>query len=204
MKAVFSIAWLALLLVSGCASSVQTKVNAFKAPNATLGSGTIAVTALDEAIGQSLEFAHYRTQTESVLAHLGYTPVSPNQPHSYRAVLSFGVESAQIERSGPRTAWVTRAYPYYGFHYGFGHRYGSGLGVVVVDDGIDPGYLRRLSLAIENAESGERLYEVTGFSVGRCGVMSVVFDEMLEAIVRDFPAADGSVRSVTVKGETKC
>lgn len=206
MKAAYCIAWLAILLCSSCASTVHTKVNAFKAPEAVLGSGTIAVTALDEATGQSLEFAHYRAQAASALAKLGYTPVPLSQPHTYRAVLDFGVESAQVERAGARTAWVTRAYPYYGFHYGFGHRfgYGSGLGVVVVDDGMDPGYLRRLSLAIENAEAGERLYEVSGISVGRCGVMSVVFDEMLEAILRDFPTADGKVRSVTVKGETKC
>lgn len=205
MRAVHCVVWLALLLVSGCASTVQTKVNAFKATDAPLGSGTIAVRAADEAMGSSLEFAHYRVQTERALAALGYQPVAASQPHDYRAVLGFGVESAQVEQRGSR-AWTARAYPSYGFHYGFGSRFGfgSGLGVVVVDDGVEPGYLRRLALAIENAESGERLYEASGISQGRCGVMSVVFDEMLTAILRDFPAADGSVRTLSIEGDTKC
>ena len=74
-----------------------------------------------------------------------------------------------------------------------------------MDDDKETQYERYIRLVIaEKANEQKPLYEVRGVSRGRCGVLSVVFDEIFEAMLQDFPAASGSVKTIGVKGESKC
>lgn len=185
----------------GCTSTVYTKVNAFRAAEAEFGKGTVAVRAGNEDAEQSLEFAYYREQLEHALANLGYTPVARDQNPEYEAFLSFSVDEAEASERGLRTGAILRSYPYYGYgSYGFGSRFG----VVVMDENEETQFLRRLGLVIARSGGGERVYEVKGVSRGECGVFSVVFDEMLQAVLKDFPAANGVVKDVGIKGDTRC
>ena len=196
-------------LLSGCTSTVYTKVNAFRAPDVQLTPGPVVIGASDASKAASLEFAHYRARTAEQLGANGFTVVSDGQPHDYSAQLSYSTEQAELDRGAARGVYG-RGYPYFGFNYGLGFGrgyyggYGSGLGVVVVDDGRELGYMHKLELVLLNTDTGERVFEARGYTESRCGVFSVVFDEMLTAILQDFPAADGSVKTIGVPGDSKC
>lgn len=186
---------LGLFGLAGCSQQVYTKVNAFKQESATFGRGEIVVRAADPQSADSLEFAYYRGRIEAALAKLGYVPVADPTAAEYETLVSYGVAESDVEDRGLRTGFIAP---------GYAHSYGVRSGVMIIDDARNLEYVRRLSLAINRIEPAERIYEVTGYSRGRCGVFSVVFDEMLEALLKEFPAESGSVRTIGVRGESRC
>lgn len=181
--------------LAGCSQQVYTKVNAFKQDSAEFGRGEVVVRAADAQSADSLEFAYYRGRIEAALSKLGYVPVAERASAEYETLISWGVAESEAEDRGLRTGFISPGYT---------HSYGVRSGVMVIDDSRNLEYVRKLSLAIGRIDPPERIYEVTGYSRGRCGVFSVVFDEMLEALLTDFPAESGSVRTIGVRGESRC
>ncbi len=184
-----------LIGLAGCSQQVYTKVNAFKQDSAEFGQGEVIVRAADAQSAESLEFAYYRGRVEAALANLGYVPVTDPAAADFEALVSYGVAESDAENPGLRTGFIAP---------GYSHSYGVRTGVMIIDDSRNLEYVRWLSLAINQIDPAERIYEVTGYSRGRCGVFSVVFDEMLEAILKEFPAESGSVRTIGVRGESRC
>lgn len=185
----------AILVLAGCASVVSTQVSTFRSAGEMGSRGSIAVQAMHEELNRSLEFAWYRTQVETALAELGYQVSAPADTADYIALLDYGVEPVEADRSGP---FVTT-----GLGWGRSRYFGTNL--VIVDDDRRQEFIRRVQLVIErNGPEGERVYEVSGASQGRCGVMSVVFDEMLTAMLQGFPVDNASVKTIQVKGDARC
>jgi hypothetical protein len=185
---------MALVFSVGCAGTVKTRVNTFSTPAAGSDRGTLVVLPAREELGRSLEFAWYREKVEQVLSGLGYTPVADREAAEFVALLDYGVEAARSDRD-----------TYVSGGWGFGRSRYYGSSVVVVDKLDRDEYLRRVALAIERkTPEAQRIYEVSGVSQGRCGILSVVFDEMLDAILQGFPVGNASVRTVSVRGDTRC
>lgn len=183
-----------LLLLSACSSVVATRVNTFRAPEDVVPGSTIAVQALRTDLNKSLEFAWYRTQVEKALTDLGFQVVAADSAELL-ALLDYGVEPVDSDRSGPifTTGW------------GVGRSRYFGTNMVIVDDQRRQEFLRHVQLVIEqNREDGQRVYEVSGASQGRCGVLTVVFDEMLTAMLKGFPVENASVKTISVKGDARC
>lgn len=183
-----------LLLSVGCAGVVRTQIHAFSGAPAEFTSGTIAVEAMDAMQGKTLEFARYRARLEHKLVEQGYQVVAPGEPHNLVAQLGYHVQETR-GREHIRPGYMTHFRTSY---------YGPHTSLIVVDDGGRTEYLRTVNLVIARGADRQRLYEVTGVSQGRCPVLSVVFDEMLEALFTDFPIPDGTVHSVRVRGDTRC
>jgi hypothetical protein len=181
--------------LTGCSSVVSTQVSTFRSPGELGERGSVAVQAMHADLNRSLEFAWYRTQVETALAKLGYQVGAAAETADYIALLDYGVEPVESDRSGP---FVTT-----GLGWGRSRYFGTNL--VIVDDDRRQEFIRRVQLVIErNGPDGERVYEVSGASQGRCGVMSVVFDEMLAAMLQGFPVANASVKTIQVKGDARC
>lgn len=186
---------LAIFTLVGCASVVSTQVSTFRSTGEMGSRGSIAVQAMHAELNRSLEFAWYRTQVETALAELGYQVGAAAETADYIALLDYGVEPLEADRSGP---FVTT-----GLGWGRSRYFGTNL--VIVDDDRRQEFIRRVQLVIErNGPDGERVYEVSGASQGRCGVMSVVFDEMLTAMLQGFPVENASVKTIQVKGDARC
>lgn len=185
---------LSILFLTACASAVKTRVNTFSAPSTTLGVGTLVVKPAREELKRSLEFAWYREKVEASLRGLGYSPVADAEGAEFVALLDYGVEEVQADRD----AYVTGG-------WGFGHSRYFGSSVVVVDEVDRDEFLRFVNLVIEhNRPEGEQVYEVKGASKGQCGVLSVVFDEMLVAMLQGFPSPNATVKTISVRGDTRC
>lgn len=185
----------AAMLLGGCASVVSTRVNTFRTPDDVPTTGMVVVQAQHSQLNRSLEFAWYRGQVEAALAKLGYSVTTDPANADFLALLDYGVEPVEADKPG---SFVTTG-------WGFGRSRYFGTNVVIVDDDRRQEYMRHVQLVIErNQEEGERIYEVSGASRGRCGVLSVVFDEMLTAMLQDFPAANAAVKTISVKGDARC
>lgn len=186
---------LAVLALAGCSSVVSTQVSTFRSPGNLGEQGSVTVQAMHAELNRSLEFAWYRTQVEKALAGLGYQIGAPGEEADYIALLDYGVEPAKADRSGPIVAT--------GMGWGRSRYFGTNM--VIVDNDRRQEFIRRVQLVIErNGPDGERVYEVSGASQGRCGVMSVVFDEMLAAMLQGFPVENASVKTLQVKGDARC
>lgn len=64
------------LVLSGCASTLETRVSTFRDESAVIGGGTIKVVPEESHLTDTLEFSHYRKKLEEKLVALGYMPVS--------------------------------------------------------------------------------------------------------------------------------
>ncbi len=182
-------------MLAGCSSVVSTQVSAFSNPAELHNRGSVVVQAMYPELNRSLEFGWYRTQVETALAALGYQVAKSTETADYRALLDYGVEPTKADRSSP---FVTTG-------VGWGRSRYFGTNLVIVDNDRRQEFIRRTHLMIErNEPDGERVYEVSGVSQGRCGVMSVVFDEMLTAMLQGFPLENASVKTIRVKGDARC
>lgn len=192
-----------LLTLVSCSSSVKTKVNTFRLDGVTLGQGTIKVIPSNDTQTSSLEYAFYSTHLAKVLQGLGYSLVASDAPSEFTAALHYSVNEVESGTGGLL----------HGLFYSNHKNHYTGLGlrpsVVVVEEGDRrPVFERNFQLIIARTKlqgiEAQRVYEVTGVSRGRCGTLSVVFEEMLQAMVTQFPANNGSLNSVTVTGDTRC
>lgn len=191
-----------MVLLGACSNQVRTQLNAFQAEGASLGSGTIAVFPVDKDLANSLEFKLYKTRLEDALSAKGYTIVQ-SEAADYRAELAYSVEERQPKRRG---TYYDNWRGYYGFSWGLGHHHHyprSRVGLAYSVREIDR-FDRTLSMDIYQVKSSDKVYEIKAVSTGNCAIMSVVFDEMLEAVFTEFPYQNGIVRSVTVEGDTRC
>lgn len=186
---------LLLSLMLGACGTLATKVVTFSSAELTAPAGTIQVVAVNSEVEPSLEFAHYKDVLQRKLAELGYQPVA-TEDADYIALLDYDVSEVTEKRSSNQS----RIYIDSEAHV----RRGSKT-VVVVDDEIDMEYDRIVKLIIaKNTPERPRLYEVTGVSDGDCKILSTVFDEMIEAMLREFPAPNGTVKTIWVKGDIRC
>ncbi len=203
-----AITFLLLLVgfISGCASTLETRVSTFRDESAVIGQGTIKVVPDKSELTDSLEFGLYRQKLEQKLAALGYTPVEDNP--RYIAQLGYWVEEREVPDDGPRTSIGTSIGTV------FGGRVGVGTGITLGGGrGTETEYYRVITIAIEDnrsfprdgkARQANRLVEIRASSAGSCGNLPVVFDQMLDAVFTDFMRPSGSTVTVEVPADSDC
>ncbi len=187
---------LLLISLSACQSIVRTDVSTFRSSEAALPIGTIFITGKDEAESKSLEFTYYRDKLAERLRALGYTPVDVSEA-KFKAVLSYGV--LRQEKDEPHSRVVIGGtfgyYPYY--------PHGSILVTDLNDTEFE--FVRDVSLSIESlGDEKRKIIEIKASSVGHCEHLTVVYDEILDAIFSDVLRPNGSVQKVRIEGEARC
>jgi len=210
-----------LTLLSGCAAvqtTVNTKTTTFYIPEYK-NSGTIAVVAAEAAVNSSLEFAHYKKQFEQKLAVNGYTIVSNPAEAQYIGFVAYGIDNGKSSIVSTPIFGQTGG----GATYSSGTVYGSGgnatysgtsytmpsYGVVGSVASSETMYTRAIALDIVDAQSlkkgnAKKIYEARAKSTGSCSVIAGVFEEVLEAMFKDFPGINGKVRNAEVPFKGGC
>jgi hypothetical protein len=195
---------LTLLLSCATIAIVTTKTTAFFIPEYK-SSGTIAVVAAEEAVNSSLEFAHYKKQIENKLAAIGYTIVNNPNEAQYIGLVAYGIDNGKSSIvSTPIFGQTGGGATYSGTSYTM-----PTYGVVGSEISSETIYIRAIALDIVDAGSlkngtPKKVYEVRAKSTGKCGIIAGVFEEMLEAMFKDFPGISGKVRSVEVPFKGGC
>jgi len=187
---------LLIYLLSACSGVVYTKVNAFSSGTLASIHGSIAVVNPPGIEEVSLEYRHYAVLLGQLLADAGFTVVDAGEHSDFVAYLNYSVNDTRQNRSPTYTGVIGRSHV---------RRVSGYADVVVVEQSSRTNYERHIGLVIaEGSDESSRVYEVNGVSTGECGILSAVFEEMLRAMLIEFPLDDGSLKKFSVKGDTRC
>ncbi len=189
---------LCCLAVIGCQSIVRSDVSTFRSEETALGEGSIYVKPGNKEATESLEFRFYRDKLAKRLQRAGYT-LAEKGAAQYEATLNYGV--IRQEKDKPDTRVVV------GGFWGYYPHYPRGSMLITDASGAEFEFVREVNLRIDRIVSGdarEPVLEVKAASIGHCEHLTVVYDEMLEAIFSDLKRPNGSVVKVAVEGEARC
>lgn len=192
-----------VILISACSSSVRTKISTFRDSAVPVGAGTIKVEPLDTALKGSLEFKYYKEGLEAKLQQAGYTVQAGET--QYVARLNYNVTRREAEQTqGTRIMVGTGYAPRYSrtglyFSDSFEKRFEfERMLVLVIADAA------KAANVTEGDNGPVNVLEITARSVGNCESLPIVYEEMLSAIFQELSRPNGSMRTVKVKGESRC
>ncbi len=185
-----------LLMLSACASSgFKAEVSQFHqlgAPANPAGEGLIIVPA--EGIDGGLEFTNYAGMIGARLDVLGYHAAADAEPE---IVVTLGYAAL------PDPGYRPRSGPTIGIGFGgYGSNVGGSVGTTVdLSDNSTMYHRHFLTLVIDDAKTGERLYEGRASGHAKGANMPGVMPLLIEALFRDWPGISGA--TTTVKLETQ-
>jgi len=189
------------LLITACQSAVRTDIATYRDEQLTLIPGSVRVVPDSEETSETLEFRYFKDKLEIRLGAAGFRAVEA-ETADYTARLGYSVSRQEKDKPNSRV-FIGGHVGYYG---GYGH-YPRGS-VLIADGGDEFEYVRELAIAIDRAPAADgeakQLLQVKATSVGRCEHLTVVYDEMLDAVFNNLMRADGSVEKVTINGDTRC
>lgn len=204
-------------------TEVRSNVEVFHEMPADYAGATITILASAEEKAKTLEFRNYAERLAGKLEGVGFQVVGEGELPRYVAFLAYDVGEGQQ---------VTRTYsiPNYGVTgYSSSHTYGTlntygGVGTYSGTTTHTPQYgitgystgtttttLYPRVLIVDiyevdwsDTEKSPQVYHLSIASSGRCGRLSQVIDEMLEAGFQDFPGESGTVQRIEVPAKVDC
>jgi hypothetical protein len=188
-----------LLVLSGCASTIQSDVIAFHQWPAEMPNRTFAFTRTAEQ-DASLEYRSYEDLVRNELTRLGYIPDTEKRGAALSVALSYEVRAAQIVVTEPYDPfWYGPGfYPGWGWRHG-GYPYYDPFFRPPMQQTVYPFYTRRLHIMITGAKDKKPLYEVEVSSEGRNAALSTAMPYMVRSAFSDFPGQSGVMHRVKLK-----
>jgi len=206
---------LALGGLSGCATNFKADVSRFQQMPPAQGQ-TFTVMPEDSALAGSLEFAHYADLVADRLTQQGY--VRAADPASAQLVVRLGydvdrgTQRVRYSGFGPDPFFYDPFY--YGGWYGGGWRgwrgrymmgwydaYPWGWGGSNLDTYII--YQSELTMRIDRANGGERLFEGTAKAQSVSRKLTYLVPNLIDALFTGFPGHNGEEIRVTVAPEPR-
>lgn len=203
------------LLLSGCATRIRSEVTAFHQWPANTGGKTFAFTQ-NESQPAGLERRSYEDLIRAELIRTGLREAEDGQ--NAALAVSFNASAGARDVRVIETVLVDSWYgtPWYGPGYyspywsgwpGYGYPYanpfygpfGAGMPVAREQERRYTLHTRELKLAINDASSGQALYEVTVRSEGKEGNLAKVMPYLVRSAFVDFPGKSGTPRVVDLK-----
>lgn len=199
----------ATALLAGCASKVWTTVTTYSAEGGLPAGAVLRIVPLKVDQGEQrsetgfeeqqafdpLEFKYFADILGQRFSNAGYS-LAKDDVTDLEVSLAYDVERRERDDDRPFTLYGS---------YGYFYRYGS---VILVDDFDRERYefVRRVKVQVARvgADESEPLLSLTAVSVGHCGHLSAVYDEMLEAIFTNLNRANGSIIRLPAKSVGRC
>jgi hypothetical protein len=198
----FPIAAVLAVLLQGCL--VKSNVAVFHNLPSAKSYGTIFFAAPNDKIGQTLEFKAHTGMLAQKMAPIGFRVVDNIEHADYLGVLSYNIDSGRQEidfHSSPVYGTTTSYVGGYAVQsYGVtGHNaFTTTRDVYTRQVGLDLFDIR------DNKEKPVKVFEARATSSGRCGAVTSVLPEMIEAILQDFPGTSGDSREIIISGPPDC
>ncbi|NQX94210.1 MAG: DUF4136 domain-containing protein [Erythrobacter sp.] len=198
----------AALGLSACASSFKADVSRFAVPLPAPQGMTFAVVPEDPKLAGGLEFALYAKEVAAELSEVGYMPAPSPEAADLLVRFDYGVDNGR-ERVRTTGAGVGAGGfgPWGGFG-GFGFRRNFAFGY------YDPWlagpnvrsytvYTGDIDVKIDNAQTGDRLFEGRAESVSRSNRLQTIVPNLVDALFTDFPGNSGETLRITIKDDEK-
>lgn len=221
----FAAAPLMLAALAACATPFRADVSRFENRLPAPQGNTFAVVAEDPALAGGLEFAQYAGFVESRMAELGYVEAATPADATLLVRFDYGVDEGRdrVRSSGFGgsrfgydpfySSWMSYSRPVifqdrngntriaylpnrawgYGYHDPF-FGFDSGVESYTV-------YTSGIELKIDNAASGERLFEGRAEALSTSNRLQYLVPNLVEAMFTDFPGNSGETVRISVAPE---
>lgn len=136
-------------------------------------------------VEDGIEFKSYLGYLVDHLSAAGYRPAF-NEAPQYQVFLDYG--------SRPDPGYRPSSGPIIGIGIGgFGSHVGGGVSTAIdAGDSSDVYYLHAVNIVINDAITGQRLYEGTASGYGRGAAIQNVMPYLFDALFQDFPGTSGT------------
>lgn len=214
-------AGLLLAGLAACATPFRADVSRFQAQLPAPQGQSFAVVAEDPALAGGLEFALYADYVEAQMAQLGYAQAASPEAATLLARFDYGVDDGRERvRSRPSSFGDPFYDPWFSYrpvvfrdrsgnahvaylpsrHWGYGWNdsFFGGYGRDVESYTI---YTSGVSLKIDNAATGERLFEGQAEAVSRSNRLQYLVPNLVEALFTDFPGNSGETVRISIAPE---
>ncbi|UAB79871.1 DUF4136 domain-containing protein [Erythrobacter sp. SCSIO 43205] len=196
---------LALGLAACSTNTFKADVSRFQAELPAPQGQTFAVVADDPALAGGLEFSLYADLVAEEMAKLGYVEAEP-EAATMLVRFDYGVDNGR-ERVRTTNTGFGHFGPW-GRFGGFGFNRGYAFGF------YDPWlagpevrsytvYVSDIDLKIDNAVTGERLFEGQAQAASRSNRLQHLVPNLVDAIFTDFPGNSGEVLRITIRDDGK-
>ena len=221
-----AMATLMLACLAACAATpFRADVSRFESRLPAPQGQSFAVVADDPSLAGGLEFALYADYVENAMRKLGYTQATSPQDATLLVRFDYGVDNGRekVESTGFYDPFYRPWYGYSPFGYGpigyrgyrgrggfgyggigawsygwydpfFGGGYGGGIDSYTV-------YTSGIQLKIDDAHSGERLFEGKAEAVSTSNRLQYLVPNLVEAMFTDFPGDSGKTVRISVAPE---
>jgi len=212
MKYFAVLATAAVMLLSGCATTIHSNVTAFNDWTGEIQDKSFAFEA-PQGADDTLEYRNYQVLVANELGKLGFVQAAASQPPK----LLVGMKFVTIDHPVRVLEADDPFGPYWGPGYGYG-RYGWGYSrygyrpffydpwrfgpPMMVQERIKHQYQRELRVTI-NTIGGRKLYDVTVQNTSSVQATPHVMPALVQSAFTGFPGQSGVPRMIDVKIEPK-
>ncbi|RZT08747.1 protein of unknown function [Duganella sp. CF402] len=212
MKHLAILATAAVMLLSGCATTISSNVTAFNAWPADIADKSYAFEA-PQGADDTLEYRNYQVLVAKELGKLGFQQVQDNQQPKLLVGMKFftvdhPVRVLQTEDPfmGPYWGPGWGRYPYWGYSrwayrpfFYDPYRFGPPM---YVEERIKHQYQRQLRVTINNV-NGAKLYDVTVQNTSSVQATPYVMPALVQSAFTGFPGQNGVPRTIDITLEPK-
>lgn len=205
----FGTASLLALGLAACAPTFEADVSRFQAQLPAPQGQTFAVVAEDPALAGGLEFALYADEVADEMARLGYTRAASPETANLLVRFDYSVDNGRerVRTTGGGFARDPFFGPWGGFG-GFGYRRAYAFGfydpwLAGPDVRSFTVYTSDIDLKIDNAATGERLFEGSAEAVSRSNRLQTLVPNLVDALFTDFPGNSGETLRITIREDGK-
>lgn len=200
---------IAALGLAACATPFKADVSRFSAPLPAPTGQSFAVVPEDPKLAGGLEFALYANNVAAELTEVGYVRASGPEAADLLVRFDYGVDNGR-ERVrttnvgfgaagfGPWGPWGGWRGGFGGWGYGFNDPFLGGPNVRSYTI-----YTGDVDVKIDNAKTGERLFEGRAESVSRSNRLQTIVPNLVDALFTDFPGNSGETLRITIRENEK-
>ena len=201
-----------LASLAACASPFRADVSRFESRLPAPQGQSFAVVADDPSLAGGLEFSLYADRVEEQMRELGYTEAASPEAASLLVRFDYGVDNGRtrVRSTGFRDPFYSPWYGFGGFYrpryyggwaYGWHDPFFGGYG----GGGIrsDTVYTSGIELKIDDAASGQRLFEGDAQAVSTSNRLQYLVPNLVEAMFTDFPGNSGETVRISIAPEDK-
>lgn len=201
---------LALVALSGCATSFKADVARFQQLPAPAGQ-SFAIVADNPNLAGGLEFAHYASMVGQRLSQTGY--VAASDPASADLIVRVAYDVDNGREKVRSTGFGAGGFGPYG-GMGWGGRWGRPWGYGFYDPWLFGGggyndvssytvYTSDLSMKIDRAADNRRLFEGKASAQSLSNKLTYLVPNLIDAMFTNFPGQNGEDVKITLPPEKK-
>ncbi|MEM9311894.1 MAG: DUF4136 domain-containing protein [Pseudomonadota bacterium] len=198
----------AALGLAACATPFKADVSRFAAELPAPKGQTFAVVAEDPKLAGGLEFGLYANNVASELRELGYVQAVGPEAADLLVRFDYGVDNGRERVRTTNAGFGAAGFAPWGGFGGFGFRRAYAFGF------YDPWlagpnvrsytvYTGDVEVKIDNAKTGDRLFEGRAESVSRSNRLQSIVPNLVDALFTDFPGNSGETLRITIREDEK-